>query len=133
MTLQPLAVLIVGGLLGPRLALPRCSRISHLAPRVFRSSHRSARRRRPCVRPDGRLPAGLSDAAYAVGRLGRWAPLGRLAVAVLTGLALIHLGGLAQLLIITHSLQDAARLSAPGRSCWATWQMVVAGAILRPT
>jgi len=115
----PLAVLIVGGLLGPRLGAARCLCISHLAPRVL-----------PIFTPFGapgvaRLfgPTGgyllaYPIAAYAVGRLAgdgrRWA---RLALAVLAGLALIHLGGLAQLLIITHSLQGRRRLG--------TWPFLV--------
>ena len=135
MTLQPLAVLIVGGLLGPRLGA--ASLLLYLAlgaaglpiftpfgaPGVAR-----------LFGPTGGYLLAYPIAAYAVGRLAgdgrRWA---RLAVAVLTGIALIHLGGLAQLLIITHSLRDAARLGTWPFLLGDLAKLVVAGVILRPT
>jgi len=135
MTLQPLAVLIVGGLLGPRLGA--ASLLLYLAlgaaglpiftpfgaPGVAR-----------LFGPTGGYLLAYPIAAYAVGRLAgdgrRWA---RLALAVLAGLALIHLGGLAQLLIITHSLQDAARLGTWPFLVGDLAKLVVAGAILRPS
>ena len=135
MTLQPLAVLIVGGLLGPRLGA--ASLLLYLtlgaaglpiftpfgAPGVAR-----------LFGPTGGYLLAYPIAAYAVGRLAgdgrRWA---RLAVAVLTGLALIHLGGLAQLLIITHSLHDAARLGTWPFLLGDLGKLIIAGAILRPT
>ena len=132
MTLQPMAVLLVGGLLGARLGA--LSMILYLAMGaaglpVFTPS--------PLLLPGiGRLFGQTGGyllaypiAAYAVGALltpGRrpgenplltpghrpgvsrtqWA---RTALAVLTGLVLIHLGGLAQLLILTGNLSAAAR------------------------
>jgi biotin transport system substrate-specific component len=111
MTLQPLAVLLVGGLLGPRLGAGSLLLYLSLGAAGL-----------PVFTPYG--PPGIGRlfgvtggyllaypiAAYAVGRLAadgrQWA---RVTLAVFVGLALIHLGGLAQLLIITHSLHDAAR------------------------
>jgi biotin transport system substrate-specific component len=135
MTLQPLAVLIVGGLLGPRLGV--ASLLSYLAlgavglpiftpfgaPGVAR-----------LFGPTGGYLLAYPIAAYAVGRLAgdgrRWA---RLVLAVLTGLALIHLGGLAQLLIITHSLHDAARLGTWPFLLGDLAKLMIAGVILRPS
>jgi len=120
LTLQPMAVLLVGGLLGAPLGA--LSMILYLAMGaaglpVFTPS--------PVLLPGiGRLFGQTGGyllaypiAAYAVGALltpGRrpgvsrteWA---RTAVAVLAGLVLIHLGGLAQLAILTGNLSAAAR------------------------
>ena len=60
---------------------------------------------------DGRLGLAYPVAAYAVGRLvGDGTRARAMALAALAGLALIHLGGLAQLLILTGSVTQAARL-----------------------
>jgi len=84
--------------------------------------------------PTGGYLLAYPIAAYAVGRLagdGRgWA---RVALAVLVGLALIHLGGLAQLLIITHSLHDAARLGTWPFLVGDLAKLAIAALILRPT
>ena len=111
MTLQPLAVLIVGGLLGPGLGA--ASLILYVAlgaaglpvftpiglPGVAR-----------LVGPTGGYLLAYPIAAYAVGRLvSDGTRLPRLVLAVLSGLVLIHLGGLAQLLILTGSVRTAAR------------------------
>src|SRR2546421_4237839 len=111
MTLQPMAVLLVGGLLGARLGAS--SMILYLAMGaaglpVFTPS--------PVLLPGiGRLVGETGGyllaypvAAWIVGRLtGRDWRLN--AIAALTGLVLIHLGGLAQLAIITGSISAAAR------------------------
>jgi len=135
MTLQPLAVLLVGGMLGPRLGAG--SLLLYLAlgatglpvftpyglPGVAR-----------LLGPTGGYLLAYPMAAYAVGRLaadGRsWA---RVALAVVAGLALIHLGGLAQLLIITHSLRDAARLGTLPFLAGDLAKLVLAALVLRPT
>src|SRR5439155_607453 len=61
--------------------------------------------------PTGGYLLAYPVAAFAVGRVAgdgkRW---GRLALALLAGLTLIHLGGLAQLLILTGSVTSAVRL-----------------------
>ena len=135
LTLQPLAVLLVGGLLGPRLGA--ASLLLYLAlgaaglpiftpfgaPGVGR-----------LFGPTGGYLLAYPIAAYAVGGLvgdgRRWT---RVAVAVFVGLALIHLGGLAQLLIITHSLHDAARLGTWPFLVGDLAKLVIAGVVLRPT
>ena len=135
MTLQPLAVLLVGGLLGPRLGA--ASLLLYLAlgaaglpiftpfgaPGVGR-----------LFGPTGGYLLAYPIAAYAVGRLAgdgrRWA---RVALAVFVGLVLIHLGGLAQLLIITHSLRDAARLGTWPFLLGDLAKLVIAGVVLRPS
>ena len=135
MTLQPLAVLIVGGLLGPRLGARSLLLYVALGATGL-----------PVFTPFG--PPGVGRllgatggyllaypiAAYAVGRLvgdgRRWS---RVALAVFVGLALIHLGGLAQLLIITHSLHAAARLGTWPFLLGDLAKLIIAGAILRPT
>src|SRR5437667_6501632 len=121
MTLQPMAVLLVGGLLGARLGA--LSMILYLAMGaaglpVFTPS--------PLLLPGiGRLLGQTGGyllafpvASYAVGAIladGRnvW----RVACGVLAGLVLIHLGGLAQLAILTGSISGAARL--------ATWPFLL--------
>jgi biotin transport system substrate-specific component len=112
MTLQPLAVLLVGGLLGARLGA--ASMVLYLAlgiaglP-VFTPTVPLLGIAR-LVGPTGGYLLAYPVAAFAVGAVARdgksWT---RVALAVAAGLALIHLGGLAQLLILTGSLQAAAR------------------------
>jgi len=119
MTLQPLAVLLVGGLLGARLGA--LSMILYLAMGiaglpVFTPTVPLVGIAR-LLGPTGGYLLAYPVAAFAVGWLsdpGRqpgenrpsWA---RVALAVLAGLVLIHLGGLAQLVIITGDLSAAAR------------------------
>ena len=123
MTLQPMAVLLVGGLLGARLGA--LSMILYLAMGaaglpVFTPS--------PVLLPGiarlfgqtGGYLLAYPIAAYAVGAIvpgffvkskawsggEDWA---RVALGVFAGLVLIHLGGLAQLAILTGNLSAAAR------------------------
>ena len=120
MTLQPLAVLLVGGLLGARLGA--ASMILYLAlgiaglP-VFTPTVPLLGIAR-LLGPTGGYLLAYPVAAFAVGWLTdpgrqpgvnqpRWV---RTALGVLAGLILIHLGGLAQLLILTGDLSGAARL-----------------------
>ena len=143
MTLQPMAVLLVGGLLGARFGA--LSLILYLAmgaaglpvftPTVplfgiarllgptggyllaypiaayatgwFSDPARKRGVREPQV-------SGLSDPAR---KRGVQEPWGRVALGVLVGLVLIHLGGLAQLAIITGSIAGAAQL--------ATWPFLL--------
>src|SRR5213594_817518 len=131
MTLQPMAVLLVGGLLGPRLGA--LSMILYLAMGaaglpVFTPTVPLLGIAR-LFGPTGGYLLAYPIAAYAVGALltpgrrpGENPPVTpghrpgvsrtewvRTALAVLTGLVLIHLGGLAQLLILTGNLSAAAR------------------------
>jgi len=113
MTLQPMAVLLVGGLLGARLGA--LSMILYLAMGAAGL---------PVFTPSPLLLPGIARlfgqtggyllsypvAAWAVGAItadGRnvW----RVACGVFAGLVLIHLGGLAQLAILTGNLSAAAR------------------------
>ena len=111
-TLQPLAVLIVGGLLGPSLGAS--SLVLYLAlgaaglP-VFTPIGLPGAAR--LIGPTGGYLLAYPVAAYAVGRLvGDGTRALSVALAALAGLALIHLGGLAQLLILTGSVAQAARV-----------------------
>jgi len=112
MTLQPLAVLLVGGLLGRWLGAS--SLLLYLAlgaaglpvftpvglPGVAR-----------LFGPTGGYLLAYPVAAFAVGKIaGDGRRYGRLLAATLAGLALIHLGGAAQLLILTGSARGAVRL-----------------------
>jgi biotin transport system substrate-specific component len=113
MTLQPLAVLLVGGLLGARLGAS--SMVLYLAlgiaglP-VFTPTVPLLGVAR-LLGPTGGYLLAYPVAAFAVGAVVRegqdWR---RVALGVLAGLALIHLGGLAQLAILTGNLEGAARL-----------------------
>jgi biotin transport system substrate-specific component len=118
MTLQPLAVLLVGGLLGARLGA--ASMVLYLAlgiaglP-VFTPTVPLVGVAR-LLGPTGGYLLAYPVAAFAVGALNpglapgvnlpRWV---RVALGVVAGLILIHLGGLAQLLILTGDLSVAAR------------------------
>ena len=111
-TLQPLAVLVVGGLLGPRLGAS--SMLLYLAlgaaglpvftpfglPGVAR-----------LIGPTGGYLLAYPVAAFAVGLIaGNGARISRVLLGVVGGLALIHLGGIAQLLVLTGSAAAAFRL-----------------------
>ncbi len=127
MTLQPMAVLLVGGLLGARLGA--LSLILYLAMGaaglpVFTPTVPLFGIAR-LLGPTGGYLLAYPVAAWAVGAVvspGRgpgvglpW--VGRVALGVLAGLVLIHLGGLAQLAIITGSIAGAAQL--------ATWPFLL--------
>ena len=113
MTLQPLAVLLVGGLLGARLGA--MSMVLYLAlgiaglP-VFTPTVPLLGIAR-LLGPTGGYLLAYPVAAFAVGALVRegrdWR---RVALGVLCGLVLIHVGGLAQLVILTGNVEGAARL-----------------------
>jgi len=113
MTLQPMAVLLVGGLLGPRLGA--LSMILYLAMGaaglpVFTPTVPLLGVAR-LLGPTGGYLLAYPIAAYAVGAVvangsGVW----RVACGVLAGLVLIHLGGLAQLAILTSNVSAAAQL-----------------------
>ena len=135
MTLQPLAVLLVGGMLGPRLgagSLVLYLTLGAAGLPVFTPFGAPGLGR--LLGPTGGYLLAYPIAAYAVGRLAadgrRW---GRLTLAVLVGFSLIHLGGLAQLLIITHSLRDAARLGTVPFVAGDLAKLVLAVLVLRPT
>jgi biotin transport system substrate-specific component len=112
LTLQPLAVLLVGGLLGPGLGA--ASLVLYLAMGaaglpVFTPYGLPGFAR--LLGPTGGYLLAYPVAAFAVGKLaGDARHWGRTALAVLTGLVLIHLGGAAQLLILTGSATAALRL-----------------------
>ena len=126
-TLQPLAVLLVGGLLGARLGA--LSMILYLAMGaaglpVFTPTvpiYGIAR----LLGPTGGYLLAYPIAAWAVGALvspgrgpGARAPwVVQVALGVLVGIVLIHLGGLAQLAIITGTIAGAAQL--------ATWPFLL--------
>jgi len=135
MTLQPLAVLLVGGMLGPRLgagSLVLYLMLGAAGLPVFTPFGAPGLGR--LLGPTGGYLLAYPIAAYAVGKLAadgrRWS---RLALAVFVGLSLIHLGGLAQLLIITHSLRDAARLGTTPFVAGDLAKLVLAVLVLRPT
>src|SRR6267378_48541 len=121
MTLQPMAVLLVGGLLGARLGA--LSMILYLAMGaaglpVFTPTVPLLGFAR-LFGPTGGYLLAYPVAAWAVGALVpplRSAERGsggedwrRVAFGVIAGLVLIHLGGLAQLAILTGNLSAAAR------------------------
>src|SRR5882762_206281 len=112
MTLQPMAVLLVGGLLGARLGA--LSMILYLAMGaaglpVFTPMVPLLGVAR-LFGPTGGYLLAYPVAAWAVGAVvaeGR--NVRRVALGVVAGLVLIHLGGLAQLAILTGNLAAAAR------------------------
>jgi len=115
-TLQPLAVLIVGGLLGP--ALGASSLVLYLllgaaGLPVFTPFGLPGVAR--LIGPTGGYLLAYPLAAAIAGRLataepGRTPGVARLSLAAFAGLALIHLGGLAQLVLLTGSGAAALQL-----------------------
>jgi biotin transport system substrate-specific component len=117
MTLQPMAVLLVGGLLGARLGA--LSMILYLAMGaaglpVFTPTVPLVGVAR-LFGPTGGYLLAYPFASWTVGAVltPGWQPgintWFRAAVAVFAGLVLIHVGGLAQLAILTGDLSAAAR------------------------
>ena len=112
MTLQPMAVLLVGGLLGGRLGA--LSMILYLAmgaaglPVVTPTVPLFGVAR--LLGPTGGYLLAYPVAAWAVGAVvAEGSRVWRVACGVLAGLVLIHLGGLAQLAILTGNVSAAAR------------------------
>ena len=121
MTLQPMAVLLVGGLLGAPLGA--LSMILYLAMGaaglpVFTPTVPLFGVAR-LLGPTGGYLLAYPVAAWVVGRFsdpgrqpgdpGAGAPWLRLSIGVVVGLVLIHLGGLAQLAILTGNVSAVAR------------------------
>ena len=120
MTLQPMAVLLVGGLLGAPLGA--LSMILYLAMGAAGLPVFTPTVLLPGITrllgPTGGYLLAYPIAAYAVGAIATYrSPWQRVAYGVFTGLVLIHLGGLAQLAILTGNLAGAARL--------ATWPFLL--------
>ena len=140
MTLQPLAVLLVGAWLGAGLGA--ASLILYLAlgaaglP-VFTPYGLPGIAR--LLGPTGGYLLAYPVAAFAVGRLvgatdpARKPGVARLSVAVFTGLVLIHLGGLAQLLILTGSASGALRLGTLPFVIGDLLKVMIAVLVLKPT
>jgi biotin transport system substrate-specific component len=135
MTLQPLAVIVVGGLLGPELGA--VSLLLYLALGAAGA---------PVFTPSPVLPPGLGRllgptggylfayplAAYAVGRIsGDGRQTVRVAAAALAGLLLIHVGGLAQLMLLTGDTGQAARVGTIPFLIGDVGKLIVAALILR--
>jgi biotin transport system substrate-specific component len=135
LTLQPLAVLLVGGLLGPELgagALLVYLALGAAGLPVFTPYGLPGIAR--LLGPTGGYLLAYPVAAFAVGNvLGERAHWGRVALAALAGLALIHLGGLAQLLLLTGSAAGAVRLGTLPFLLGDAVKLVVAVLILKPT
>src|SRR5713226_10524211 len=135
MTLQPLAVLLVGGLLGPWLGASSLLLYLTLGAAglpVFTPVGLPGVAR--LFGPTGGYLLAYPVAAYAVGALaGDGARAARLALAALGGIVLIHLGGLAQLLLITGSVAGALRLGTLPFLVGDLLKVALAVLILKPT
>lgn len=135
LTLQPLAVLLVGGLVGPwlgTLSLLLYLALGAAGLPVFTPVGLPGVAR--LIGPTGGYLLAYPLAAYAVGRLaGDGRQVARLVLATLAGLVLIHLGGLAQLLILTGSLSRAAQFGTFPFLLGDLVKLALAVLILRPT
>ncbi len=137
-TLQPLAVLIVGGLLGP--ALGASSLVLYLllgaaGLPVFTPFGLPGVTR--LIGPTGGYLLAYPLAAAIAGRLataepGRTPGVARLSLAAFAGLALIHLGGLAQLVLLTGSGAAALQLGTLPFLLSDLGKLAIAVLFLRP-
>jgi len=132
-TLQPLAVLIVGGLLGP--ALGASSLVLYLllgaaGLPVFTPFGLPGVAR--LIGPTGGYLLAYPLAAAIVGRLASDRGWVRLSLAALSGLILIHLGGLAQLVLLTGSGAAALQLGTVPFLLSDLGKLAIAVLILRP-
>jgi biotin transport system substrate-specific component len=134
MTLQPLAVLLVGGLLGPALgarAMVLYLALGAAGLPVFTPYGLPGLAR--LIGPTGGYLLAYPVAAFAVGRLaGDGRRLGRLVLAVGAGLVLIHLGGAAQLLLLTGRADLAVRLGTLPFVAGDLGKLALAVVLLRP-
>ncbi len=118
-TLQPMAVLIVGGLLGPRLgatSLALYLAIGATGLPVFAAGGGALGVAR-LVGPTGGYLLAYPLVAYVVGAVSTGGSavrptFGRSALACVAGLAVIHLGGVAMLTVIHGEWSVAARLGS---------------------
>ena len=140
MTLQPLAVLLVGGWLGAGLgagSLMIYLALGAVGLPVFTPYGLPGIAR--LLGPTGGYLLAYPVAAFAVGRLvgatvpGHQPGVARLTLAVFTGLVLIHLGGLAQLLILTGSATGAVRLGTLPFVMGDLGKVAIAVLALKPT
>jgi len=140
MTLQPLAVLLVGGWLGAGLgagSLVFYLLLGAAGLPVFTPYGLPGIAR--LLGPTGGYLLAYPVAAFAVGRVvgatdpGRKLGVARLSLAVFTGLVLIHLGGLAQLLILTGSATGALRLGTIPFLIGDLAKVAIAVLALKPT
>ena len=132
-TFQVPAVLIVGGLLGPRLGAASMVLYLMLGAAglpVFAPTGVPGFAR--LIGPTGGYLLAYPLAAAVVGVVvanGRaW---GRLAVAMLAGLAVIHVGGVAQLAILTGDVSTAIALGSLPFLLLDVVKLVIAGAVIR--
>ncbi|HYL22090.1 MAG TPA: biotin transporter BioY [Gemmatimonadales bacterium] len=135
MTLQPLAVLLVGGLLGPGLgasAMLLYLALGAAGLPVFTPYGLPGVAR--LLGPTGGYLLAYPVAAFVVGRIaGDGRRLARLALAALAGIALIHLGGLAQLVMLTGNVSGAARLGTLPFVLSDLVKVAVVALLLKPT
>jgi biotin transport system substrate-specific component len=110
MSLQGLAVLLVGGLLGA--ACGTASLILYLALGAFGAPvfANGTGGLAKLIGPTGGYLLAFPVAAAAVGAVAKRGSLGRCLLASLLGMTIIHAGGLAQLTLISGSWRHAAAL-----------------------
>lgn len=135
MTMQPLAVLLVGGALGASLGasslvlylLMGVAGLPVFAPFGGPGGIASI------IGPSGGYLLAFPLAAAAAGRVaGEGTSTLRVAAGALAGTALIHLGGLAQLALLTGSVRQAAVLGTWPFLLGDVGKMALAIALLRP-
>ena len=131
-TLQPLAVLVVGGLLGPRLgaaALVAYLGIGALGLPVFTPGGAPGVLR--FVGPTGGYLLAYPVAAVVAGAVATGAPrFPRGALAAALGLAVIHVAGVAQLVLLTGDWTAAARLGTVPFLIGDGVKVVIAGLLI---
>jgi len=108
MALSPLAVLVVGGILGARGgagALACYVGVGAIGLPVFAAGGGAAY----LLGPTGGYVLAFPFAAAMVGALARPGRLGRSSLAAAAGMAIIHLGGIAQLAVLGGDMAQAWR------------------------
>lgn len=130
-TLQVPAVLIVGGLLGPRIgaaALVGYLMIGALGAPVFAPMGAPGVAR--LIGPTGGYLLAYPLAAATMGLMASRAGVGRLVMGLLLGLVIIHAGGVAQLAALTGDVTTAVQFGSLPFLSGAIFKLAFAGLIV---
>ena len=130
MTLQGLAVILVGGLTGSTAAAG--AMLLYLTAGAFGAPvfANGAGGLQHLIGPTGGYLLAFPLAAWIVGRVGKRGNLGLCILAALLGMLAIHAGGLAQLILLTGSIKTALAAGTAPFLLVDSLKVVLAGMLL---